>query len=189
MNYFCLDAPIFSTASYGSESWAFTRKLEAKLDAFEMWCYRRMMQVTWMEKRTNRWVLHVDRERAGTEEEHHTTEDEILWTCMQKQQTGKNSYTGDDGRQERTRLTKGGVERWYKALDRNEERTANPPNGEPNGMEEECVHHSSTLLCHLIKERERTVDGYSSRVRDATGPVDEYSRIPTSTQVTCIAAA
>ena len=28
----------------------------------------------------------------------------------------------------------------------------------------------------------RTVDGYSSSLRDATGPVDVYSRIPTSTQ-------
>ena len=33
-----------------------------------------------------------------------------------------------------------------------------------------------------------TVEGYSSSLRDATGPVGEYSRIPTSTQVTCIAA-
>ena len=34
----------------------------------------------------------------------------------------------------------------------------------------------------------RTVDVYSRSLRDATGPVDMYSRIPTSTQVTCIAA-
>ena len=33
-----------------------------------------------------------------------------------------------------------------------------------------------------------TVDGYSSSSRDATGPVDVYSRILTSTQVMCIAA-
>ena len=33
-----------------------------------------------------------------------------------------------------------------------------------------------------------TVDGYSRSLRDATGPVDVYSRIPTSMQVTCIAA-
>ena len=39
---------------------------------------------------------------------------------------------------------------------------------------------SSSNLC--------TVDGYSSSLRDATGPVDRYSCIPTSTQVTCIAA-
>ena len=32
-----------------------------------------------------------------------------------------------------------------------------------------------------------TVDGYSHSLRDATGPVDVYSRIPTSTQVTCLA--
>ena len=52
-----LDAAVFSIASYGSESWTITRKLEAKIDAFEMWCYRRMLHVTWKEKRTNRWVL------------------------------------------------------------------------------------------------------------------------------------
>ena len=34
----------------------------------------------------------------------------------------------------------------------------------------------------------RTVDSYSSNLRDATGPVDMYRRIPTSSQVTCIAA-
>ena len=33
-----------------------------------------------------------------------------------------------------------------------------------------------------------TVDGYSHSLRDATGPVDVYSCIPTSTQVMCIAA-
>ena len=33
-----------------------------------------------------------------------------------------------------------------------------------------------------------TVDGYSRSLRDATGLVDMYSRIPTSTQVMCTAA-
>ena len=32
------------------------------------------------------------------------------------------------------------------------------------------------------------VGGHSRSLRDATGPVDMHSRIPTSTQVTCIAA-
>ena len=38
--------------------------------------------------------------------------------------------------------------------------------------------------CHFGLNPFGTVDGYSSSLRDATGPVDEYSRIPTSTQVT-----
>ena len=32
-------------------------------------------------------------------------------------------------------------------------------------------------------------DGYSRSLRDATGPVDVYSRIPTSMQLTCIATS
>ena len=49
-------------------------------------------------------------------------------------------------------------------------------------MDIECLEHK-----HINPLR--TVDGYTSSLRDATGPVDMYSRIPTSAQVVCIAAS
>ena len=57
-----------------------------------------------------------------------------------------------------------------------------------------CRFHSSPQLTwpwlHIpLLSPLRTVDGYSRSLRDATGPVDEYSCIPTSLQVTCIAAS
>ena len=52
-----LQASVFSIASYASESWALTKREENKLDAFEMWCYRRVLRVSWVDKRTNKWVL------------------------------------------------------------------------------------------------------------------------------------
>ena len=47
----------FTIAFYGSESWTFSRKVQKKLNAFEMWAYRRIVRVSWREKRTNEWVL------------------------------------------------------------------------------------------------------------------------------------
>ena len=52
-----LKATIFSIATYGSESWAMTKNDRKRVDAFEMWCYRRLLRVSWREKRSNQWVL------------------------------------------------------------------------------------------------------------------------------------
>ena len=30
---------------------------EKRVDAFEMWCYRRLLRVSWTERKTNKWVL------------------------------------------------------------------------------------------------------------------------------------
>lgn len=48
---------IFPIATYGSETWAMTKRDEKRVDAFEMWVYRRILRVPWTDRRTNRWVL------------------------------------------------------------------------------------------------------------------------------------
>ena len=59
-----LHATSFSIATYGSESWAMTPKNDRKrVDAFEMWCYRRLLHVSWKDKKTNVWVL----DKIGTD--------------------------------------------------------------------------------------------------------------------------
>ena len=58
-----LNAVAFSIATYGCESWAMTKNDKKRVDAFEMWCYRRLLQTTWKDKRTNTWIL----ERIGTD--------------------------------------------------------------------------------------------------------------------------
>ena len=47
----------FPVATYGCESWTFTETDGKKIDSFEMWCYRRLLRVSWTDKRTNQWVL------------------------------------------------------------------------------------------------------------------------------------
>jgi hypothetical protein len=48
---------IFPTVTYGSESWTVRKKERKKIDAFELWTWRRILRVPWTEKRTNLSVL------------------------------------------------------------------------------------------------------------------------------------
>ena len=48
---------IFSVVGYASEAWTFSKKITDKLHAFEMWCYRRLLKISWTEKVTNIEVL------------------------------------------------------------------------------------------------------------------------------------
>ena len=58
-----LHATSFSIATYGSESWAMTKNDRKRVDAFEMWCYWRLLHVSWKDKKTNVWVL----DKIGTD--------------------------------------------------------------------------------------------------------------------------
>ena len=43
--------------TYGSESWTVRKKERKKIDAFELWTWRKNLRVPWTEKRTNFSVL------------------------------------------------------------------------------------------------------------------------------------
>uniref|UniRef100_A0A8D8SMX4 Craniofacial development protein 2 n=1 Tax=Cacopsylla melanoneura TaxID=428564 RepID=A0A8D8SMX4_9HEMI len=48
---------VFSILFYGVESWTLTEASSKKLDAFEMWLYRRILRIPWTAKVTNKDVL------------------------------------------------------------------------------------------------------------------------------------
>ena len=48
---------IWSTLLYGAETWTLTKVASDKLEAFEMWLYRRMLRISWKEHKTNGEVL------------------------------------------------------------------------------------------------------------------------------------
>ena len=52
-----LRATAFPIAIYGCESWAMTSGDKKRVDAFELWRYRRLLRVSWVERKTNKWVL------------------------------------------------------------------------------------------------------------------------------------
>ena len=54
----CLVKPmVFPVVTYGCESWN-VRKAECRtIDAFELWCWRRLLRVPWTARRSNQCVL------------------------------------------------------------------------------------------------------------------------------------
>ena len=50
-------ANAFAVATYGCESWAYSKKVTKKIEAFEIWTYRRLLRVSWWQRKTKAWIL------------------------------------------------------------------------------------------------------------------------------------
>src|SRR4051812_2889142 len=48
---------VFSILNYGCECWTWNKAMRLKVNAFEMWCYRRILRISWKDKVTNKEVL------------------------------------------------------------------------------------------------------------------------------------
>ena len=47
----------FPVVMYGSESWTIKKAECQRIDAFEVWCWRRLLRVPWTAKRSNQSIL------------------------------------------------------------------------------------------------------------------------------------
>ena len=50
-------AMVFPVVMYGCESWTVKKAECRKIDAFELWCWRRLLRVPWTARRTNQSIL------------------------------------------------------------------------------------------------------------------------------------
>ena len=50
-------AMIFPVVMYGCESWTIKKAKHWRIDAFELWCWRRLLRVPWTERRSNQSIL------------------------------------------------------------------------------------------------------------------------------------
>ena len=50
-------AMVFSVVMYGCESWTIKKAECRRIDAFELWCWRRLLRVPWTSKRSNHSIL------------------------------------------------------------------------------------------------------------------------------------
>ena len=50
-------AMVFPVVMYGCESWSVKEAERRRIDAFELWCWRRLLRVPWTAKRSNQSVL------------------------------------------------------------------------------------------------------------------------------------
>ena len=50
-------AMVFPVVMYGSESWTINKGEHRKIDAFELWCWRKVLWVRWTAERSNQSIL------------------------------------------------------------------------------------------------------------------------------------
>ena len=50
-------AMVFPVVMYGCESWTIEKAERQRIDAFELWCWRRLLRVLWTTRRSNQSIL------------------------------------------------------------------------------------------------------------------------------------
>ena len=50
-------AMVFPVVGYGCESWTIKKAEHQRIDAFELWCWRRLLRVPWTARRSNQSIL------------------------------------------------------------------------------------------------------------------------------------
>ena len=48
---------VFPLVMYGCESWTVKKAEHQRIDAFELWCWRRLLRVTWTARKSNQSIL------------------------------------------------------------------------------------------------------------------------------------
>ena len=50
-------AMVFLVVMYGCESWSIKKVEHQRIDAFELWCWRRLLRASWTPRRSNQSIL------------------------------------------------------------------------------------------------------------------------------------
>ena len=61
-------AMVFPVVTYGCESWTIRKVEHQRTDAFELWCWRRILKVPWTATRWLNWVTKIDISKLKGEE-------------------------------------------------------------------------------------------------------------------------
>ena len=111
-----VNAVVFPVIMYGCESWTIKKAEHWRIDAFELWCWRRLLRVPWTARRSNHpkgdqsWVF-IGRTNAEAETP-------ILWPPDAKNRLiWKDPDAGKDWRQEEKGTTEVGWHHWCDGLE------------------------------------------------------------------------
>ena len=56
-NVCLVKATVFPVVMYGCESWTIRKAEHPRIDAFELWCWKRLLRVPWTARRSNQSIL------------------------------------------------------------------------------------------------------------------------------------
>ena len=91
----------FPVVLYGCESWTVKKAEHRRIDAFELWCWRRLLRVLWTARRSNQSILKEISPRIFLGKNDAKAETPVLWPPHAKSWLiGKDSDAGRDWGQE-----------------------------------------------------------------------------------------
>ena len=108
---------VFSVVMYGYESWTIKKAERRRIDAFELWCSRRLLRVPWTARRSNQSILKEIIPEYSLEGLMAEVEAPILWPPDVKNWLlGKDPDVGKDWRQEEKGMTEDEMAGWHHLL-------------------------------------------------------------------------
>ena len=117
-----MKAMVFLVVMYGCESWTIKRAECWRIDAFELWCWRRLLRFPWTARRSNQSILKEIKPINSKENQpwiligrtDAEVEAPILWPPDAKSlRFGKDPDAGKDWRQEEKRMTEDEMVGWH----------------------------------------------------------------------------
>ena len=109
-------AMVFPVVIYGCESWTVKKAERQRIDAFELWCWRRLLRVPWTARRSN--LYKGDQSWVFFGRSDAKAETPILWPPHVKSWLiGKDSDAGRDWGQEAKGTTEDETVGWHHRLD------------------------------------------------------------------------
>ena len=112
-------AMVFPAVMYGCESWTLKKTEHWRIDAFELWCWRRLLRVPWTARRSNQSILKGNQSCIviGRTE----AETPIFWSPDAKNWLiGKDHDAGKEWRQEEKGMTEDETVGWHYQLNGHE---------------------------------------------------------------------
>ena len=100
-------ATFFPVITYGCENWSIKSAECWKIDAFELWCWRRLLRVPWTARRSNHSILKEISPEYSLEGVMHWPPDMRNWLI------GKDPDAGKDWRQEEKGITEDEMVGWH----------------------------------------------------------------------------
>ena len=110
---------VFSVVVYGCENWTVKKAERQRIDAFELWCWRRLLRVPWTARRSNQCILNSCLGFIGRT--YAEAETPVLWPPHAKSWLiGKDSDARRDWEQEEKGTTEDEMAGWHHRLDGHE---------------------------------------------------------------------
>ena len=110
-------AMVFPVVMYGCESWSVKKAERQRIDAFELWCWRRLLRVPWTSRKSNQSILKEINPGCSLEEMMLKLKLQYFGHLMQRVDSLEKTDAGRNWGQEEKGTTEDEMAGWHHGLD------------------------------------------------------------------------